>query len=145
MADDPFQLGRFVTGQEENYSEALQQIQAGQKTSHWMWYVFPQFTGLGFSSTSQFYAIKSVDEAKAYLNHPILGPRLNECCQALLGLGNRSALAIFGSTDASKLRSSMTLFAAVSPEGSLFRQVLTKYFKSEPDEKTLKLLESSSC
>ena len=105
-----------------------------------MWYIFPQFDGLGFSSTSKHYAIKSVDEAKAYLAHPVLGPRLLKCAEAALGVENRSATAIFGSPDDMKLRSCATLFACVSPPGSVFEHIIAKYFQGERDGKTLRLL-----
>ncbi|WPL22178.1 hypothetical protein Thiofri_02337 [Thiorhodovibrio frisius] len=108
-----------------------------------MWYIFPQFDGLGFSATSRQYSIKSITEAKAYLNHPILGIRLNECVQALLGLENRSAQEIFGSPDDMKLKSCATLFAYVSPPGSVFEQLLDQYYQGERDGKTISLLEQS--
>ena len=105
-----------------------------------MWYVFPQYDGLGFSPTSKHYAIKSLEEARAYLDHPILGPRLRECADALLAVTGRSAHQIFGSPDDMKLKSSMTLFAHVSPEGSAFEEVLDKYFEGQRDQKTLELV-----
>lgn len=139
-AGDPYDLDRFLQAQEDDYRDALSEIRAGQKESHWMWYIFPQFDGLGFSATSKLYAIKSVAEAKAYLAHPILGPRLLKCCEAALGVQGRSAVEVFGSPDDMKLQSSATLFAAVSPPGSVFERVLDKYFGGERDEKTLRLI-----
>ena len=114
-ADDPYDLGRFVRAQEPDYGRALSEIRAGRKRSHWMWYVFPQFAGLGSSPTARFYAIKSAAEAEAYLRHPVLGPRLAECGEAALGVEGRSAHDIFGSPDDLKLRSSATLFARGRP------------------------------
>jgi uncharacterized protein (DUF1810 family) len=137
---DPYRLARFLEAQERDYERALSEIRRGRKQSHWMWYVFPQFVGLGSSATSAFYAIKSVDEAHAYLAHPVLGARLVTSVQAVLNVEGRSALEIFGSPDDMKLRSSATLFAAISPEGSVFAQLLDRYFGGQADEKTLRLL-----
>jgi uncharacterized protein (DUF1810 family) len=136
----PHDLDRFVQAQGGVYEQALAEIRAGRKRSHWMWFVFPQFAGLGFSSTSQRYAIESRDEAEAYLAHPVLGPRLCECAQAILDVEGRSAQEIFGSPDDLKLRSSATLFAAVGPPGSVFERLLEKYFGNERDRRTLELL-----
>ena len=138
-AADPFDLERFVTAQEEDYARALAELRAGEKRSHWMWYVFPQIDGLGSSYMAQQYAIKSLDEAKAYLAHPVLGPRLRECANALLAVQGRSAREIMGSPDDLKLRSSATLFARASAE-PLFQQLLDKYFDGEPDSRTLELI-----
>jgi uncharacterized protein (DUF1810 family) len=143
MSADPYSLTRFLQAQERDYDRAMSEIRSGRKRSHWMWYVFPQFDGLGFSSTSRQYAIKSVAEAEAYLRHPILGPRLLESVQAMLDLEDRSARDVFGWPDDMKLRSCATLFACVSPAGSVFEQVLDKYFGGERDDKTLSLLEHS--
>ena len=143
-ADDPYDLARFVEAQEHDYVRALAEIRSGRKRSHWMWYVFPQFEGLGFSSTSRRYSIKSIEEATAYLRHPILGPRLVESAQAVLDAEGRSATEIFGSPDDMKLRSSATLFARASAAGSVFDQLLDRYFGGEPDDKTLRLLERPS-
>jgi uncharacterized protein (DUF1810 family) len=140
VADDPFDLNRFVEAQARDYPQALAEIRAGHKRSHWMWYVFPQFAGLGFSATSQHFAIKSTAEAEAYLRHPVLGRRLVECCEALLAVEGRTAHDVFGSPDDMKLRSCATLFARVSPPGSVFDRVLDRYFAGEPDAKTLRLL-----
>jgi uncharacterized protein (DUF1810 family) len=141
---DPCDLARFVQAQEGTYEQALAEVRSGRKRSHWMWYVFPQFDGLGFSPTSRLYAIKSVAEAEAYLAHPLLGRRLLESVQAVLGVEGRSALEVFGSPDDMKLRSCATLFATVSPAGSVFQQVLDRYFGGEPDDKTLRLLKRPS-
>ena len=137
---DPYLLTRFLEAQERDYGQALAEIRRGRKQSHWMWYVFPQFVGLGSSPTSAFYAIKSLDEAHAYLAHPVLGPRLVESVQAVLNLEGRSALEIFGSPDDMKLRSCATLFASISPEGSVFAQLLDRYFAGQADDRTLRLL-----
>lgn len=137
---DPHDLSRFVEAQAEDYDQALSEVRAGRKRSHWMWYIFPQFDGLGFSSTSQRYAIKSIAEAEAYLRHPVLGPRLVECCEAVVDVNARSAYEIFGSPDDMKLRSCATLFARVSSPGSVFERLLRKYFKGVPDEQTLQLV-----
>ena len=138
--DDPYDLSRFVRAQEDDYQQALAEIVSGRKRSHWMWYVFPQFDGLAFSSTSKLYSIKSAAEAKAYLDHPILGPRLLECAEAVVRVEGRSATEILGSPDDLKLRSSATLFASVLPPGSVFDRLLGKYYGGEGDSKTLRLL-----
>jgi uncharacterized protein (DUF1810 family) len=138
--DDPYDLRRFVRAQESDYDRALAEIRSGRKRTHWMWYIFPQFDGLAFSSTSKFYAIKSLAEAEAYLNHPILGPRLLACAEAVFGVEGRTAAEIFGSPDDLKLRSCATLFACVSPPGSVFDRLLAKYYRGERDGRTLKLL-----
>src|SRR6476469_7905064 len=117
--DDPHDLARFVEAQAGDYETALAEIRSGRKRSHWMWYIFPQIDGLAFSSTSKFYSIKSADEAKAYLAHPVLGPRLRECAAAFIGVEGRSAHDIFGSPDDLNLRSCATLFASVSPPDSV--------------------------
>jgi len=137
---DPYNLARFVQAQEEDYGQALSEITSGRKQSHWMWYVFPQFDGLGFSPTSRMYSIKSIAEAQAYLAHPILGRRLVECAEATLGIVDRSVEDIFGSPDDMKLRSCATLFASISPEGSVFHRIIDRFFHGEHDAKTLRLL-----
>jgi len=137
---DSYRLDRFLEAQAADYDTALAEIRSGRKRSHWMWYVFPQIAGLGVSETSQYFAIRNLAEAKAYLAHPILGPRLIECADALLALDGRSAREIFGSPDDLKLRSSATLFAHVSPARSAFQRVLEKYFDGASDERTLRLL-----
>ena len=136
-------LDRFTEAQEAVYARALAEIRGGRKRSHWMWFVFPQVAGLGMSATSRRYAIRDLAEAKAYLEHPVLGPRLAECAEAALGVAGRSALEVFGSPDDMKLRSCATLFAQVSPPGSVFHRLLDKYFAGDPDEKTLRLLDLS--
>jgi uncharacterized protein (DUF1810 family) len=138
--DDPDDLSRFVEAQQLIYSRTLAEIRSGRKRSHWMWFTFPQLTGLGFSATSRLYAIRNLAEAEAYLAHPILGPRLEECAEAVLAVEGRSVLEIFGSPDDMKLRSCATLFACVSQAGSVFHRLLDKYFGGEPDDWTLRLL-----
>jgi uncharacterized protein (DUF1810 family) len=140
MSNDPWNLSRFIEAQQGDYEQALAEIRAGRKRSHWMWYVFPQFAGLGSSPTSVHYAIKSTEEAEAYLAHPVLGRRLVECAEAVLQIHGRSAHEIFGSPDDLKLRSSATLFASVSPEGSVFHQIIDKYFDGTADVRTIELM-----
>lgn len=137
--DDRYGLQRFVDAQEDAaiYARALAELRAGRKQSHWIWFVFPQIAGLGQSPMSHAYAIRSPDEARAYLAHPILGPRLRECCEALLAADpGLSAEAILGSIDAIKVRSSMTLFARADPSEQLFRAVLARFYSAEPDPET---------
>jgi uncharacterized protein (DUF1810 family) len=141
-ADDPYDLKRFLQAQADDYQQALAEIKSGRKRGHWMWYIFPQIDGLGISATSKHYSIKSVEEAKAYLEHPILGPRLLECVEALLAIEGKSATQIFGAPDDLKLRSCATLFASVSPPDSTFQQLLNKYYAGQSDDKTLELLKS---
>jgi uncharacterized protein (DUF1810 family) len=138
-SDDPYDLKRFLEAQADNYEQALAEIRSGAKRSHWMWYIFPQLDGLAFSSTSKHFAIKSLDEARAYLDHPILGPRLQDCAEVALGVEGRTATEIFGSPDDLKLRSCATLFATVSPPGSVFERLLARYYGGQRDEKTLRL------
>jgi uncharacterized protein (DUF1810 family) len=140
VAGDTHDLNRFVQAQEDDYERALSEVKSGRKRSHWMWYIFPQFVGLGFSATSRRYSIKSVAEAKAYLNHPVLGSRLTECAETTLSVEERSAYEIFGSPDDMKLMSCATLFAYVSPPGSVFHRLLDTYFQGKYDRKTLGLL-----
>ena len=137
---DPFNLARFVSAQAKVYATVLAELRNGEKRTHWMWYIFPQIAGLGHSPTAQYYAIQSRAEAEHYLLHPILGPRLRECTAAVLATKGRSAWEIFGSPDDLKLRSCMTLFAAVAEPGSLFTQVLDAYFQGEADQQTLRRL-----
>src|SRR5262245_23366157 len=137
---DPHDLGRFLQAQEDDYEGALLEIRSGRKRTHWMWYIFPQLDGLALSSTSKHYSIKSLEEARAYLDHPVLGPRLLECAEAAVRVEGRSAAAIFGSPDDLKLRSCATLFACVSPPGSVFDRLLEKYYGGGRDDKTLRLL-----
>lgn len=139
-ADDPHDLARFVEAQAGDYGTALAEIRAGRKRSHWMWYIFPQIDGLGFSSMARRYAIKSLDEARAYLDHPVLGPRLVEITEAALAVEGRSAHEIFGSPDDMKLRSCATLFARAASEGSVFSRLLDRFFDGKPDVRTLELL-----
>ena len=139
--DNSNNLYRFVRAQEGVYATALAELRGGQKRSHWMWFIFPQLAGLGHSSTSHFFAITNLEEARAYLAHPVLGPRLVECAEAVLAHDGRTATDIFGHTDAMKLRSCMTLFAQVNGVPPVFTRVLEKYFNSEYDGKTLQLLE----
>jgi uncharacterized protein (DUF1810 family) len=139
-SDDPYNLNRFVQAQQEDYAQALAEIRSGQKRTHWMWYIFPQINGLAFSATAKRYAIKSLEEAKAYLDHPILGPRLLECAEAVVQIEGRSATEVFGSPDDLKLRSCATLFACVLPPGSVFERLLTKYYPGGRDERTRQLL-----
>jgi uncharacterized protein (DUF1810 family) len=140
--DDQYDLERFVTAQNAggSYQRAASELRAGFKTSHWMWFVFPQIAGLGQSPTSRRFAISSLAEAAAYLDHPVLGPRLRECAQILADVKGRSADQIFGTIDAMKLRSSMTLFHRAAPDEPLFGQVLTRYFDGIPDHATDALL-----
>ena len=142
-AGDPYDLARFVTAQRDVYPIALAELQAGRKRSHWMWFVFPQVEGLGSSWMAQRYAIAGAAEAEAYLRHPVLGPRLVECADAVLSITGRSAHEIFGSPDDLKLRSSATLFASVSPPGSVFARLLGTYFGGSPDDATLRLIASA--
>ncbi len=137
---DPYNLNRFLRAQEGDYQQALSEITSGRKRTHWMWYIFPQIDGLAFSSTSKHYSIKSLAEAKAYLDHPVLGPRLLECAEAVVRVQGRTAAEIFGSPDDLKLRSCVTLFSCVSPAGSVFDRLLEKYYRAERDGKTLRLL-----
>ena len=142
-ASDPHGLDRFVVAQERSHAAALGELRLGRKRTHWMWYVFPQFAGLGSSEMSRRYAIRSAAEARAYLRHPLLGPRLVECFEATLAAGGRTAHEIFGAPDDQKLRSCATLFASVSPPGSVYEQVLAKFFGGAPDDSTLELLRVS--
>jgi uncharacterized protein (DUF1810 family) len=139
-AEDPYNLARFLSAQKDDYAQALAEIQGGRKRSHWMWYIFPQVDGLGWSATSKHYAIKNIDEARAYLAHPVLGPRLAVCAQAVLDVKGRTASEIFGSPDDLKLRSSATLFAQVSTPDSVFEEIIDKYFDGRCDERTVELL-----
>ena len=140
---DPYDLTRFVRAQEQSYQQALSELERGRKQSHWMWYVFPQFDGLGTSPMSMRYSIKSSAEARAYLEHPVLGPRLVECAEAMLAVDGKSARAILGSPDDMKLKSCATLFAQVSPSGSVFERLLDKFYDGERDAATLRLLSAA--
>lgn len=136
-SNDPYNLERFVIAQDRVFKQVLSELKAGTKMSHWMWFIFPQAKGLGRSPISIEYAISSRDEARAYLQHPLLGPRLKECTQLVLQVEGRSALQIFGEPDDIKFRSSMTLFANVSSEDDIFQRALQKYFNGVPDRLTL--------
>ena len=138
--DDPYELNRFVSAQEGVYDRALAELWDGLKRSHWMWFIFPQIDGLGHSPTTRLYAIKSLDEARSYLGHPVLGARLLECAEALLAVSGKSASDIFGHPDDWKLQSSMTLFALVAEPGSVFERVLEKYFQGKRDDRTLEIV-----
>jgi len=133
-------LQRFIDAQEADFDTALAEIKNGRKSSHWMWYIFPQLRGLGSSDTSIYYGIQSIDEAESYINHPVLGQRLIEMCLALLQLKSDNANEIFGSPDDLKLRSSMTLFASLPDAYPVFQSVLEKFFNGEADDKTLRLI-----
>jgi len=137
---DPHGLARFLDAQAPVYAHALAELRAGRKRSHWMWFVFPQIAGLGSSAMAQRYAIASLDEARAYLAHPLLGERLRECAQAMSSIEGRTAHDILGSPDDLKFRSCMTLFNRVDPAEPLFERCLEKYFGGEPDAQTLRLL-----
>ena len=138
MSGEEERLQRFVDAQEEGatYERALSELRSGRKRSHWMWFVFPQIAGLGRSATAIAYEIASLEEAREYLAHPVLGPRLLECARALMAIEGASAAEIIGDVDAIKLRSSMTLFASAAPEEPLFGRVLNRYFDGAPDEAT---------
>ncbi len=136
---DPFNLNRFVSAQAKDYTRALAEIRSGRKLSHWMWYVLPQLAGLGKSEMSTYYAVTNTAEARAFLAHPILGPRLVECAESTLSIEERSAREIFGHPDDLKLRSCATLFSAVSP-APVFEQLIRKYFEGQPDETTVMLI-----
>ncbi len=137
---DLFSLQRFVDAQAEDYDCALEELRRGRKESHWIWYIFPQVAGLGHSSMAQEYAIQSREEAVAYLNHPVLGARLKQCCEALLKHRGKKVQDIMGFPDDMKLRSSMTLFAMVSAQDSIFGKVLDAFYSGEMDERTIEFL-----
>ena len=141
---DPFDLRRFLEAQEGEYSQALSELKRGRKESHWIWFIFPQIDGLGHSSTSKHYAIKSMAEAREYLKHPVLGRRLKECCEAVLALGEKDIAKVLGYPDDLKFRSSMTLFAEVAGQASVFAKLLQKYFAGRPDDRTLEILQRLS-
>ena len=138
-SNDQFDLNRFTSAQDKVYDRVLAELKNGRKRSHWMWYIFPQLDGLGRSTTARRYAIKSIEEAIAYLNHPVLGTRLLECANTVLAIEGKTASEIFGYPDDLKLKSSMTLFSTVADD-SVFVRVLDKYFQSERDDRTLQLL-----
>ncbi len=141
--DDPFDLSRFLRAQDQHLEQALGEIRAGRKQTHWIWFVFPTFDGLSQSATSRRYAIKSLDEAKAFLAHPILGARLLECVEALMGAQDKTANEILGSPDDRKVQGCATLFAHVSPADSAFERLLARFYGGERDAATLELLDAS--
>jgi uncharacterized protein (DUF1810 family) len=140
MAENSFDLQRFLTAQSLAWDNVCAELRQGRKQTHWMWFVFPQLAELGRSATAKFYGLSGADEARAYLAHPILGRRLETCCEILLQLHQRSAVEIFGPIDATKLRSCLSLFAAVSGAESVFAECLVRYFGGESDPMTLSLL-----
>ena len=140
MADRVYDLERFVSAQKRDYLTALGEIRQGKKRSHWMWYIFPQLRGLGMSSTSYFYGIENLEEAKAFLDDPFLGKNLIEISEALLSLDNSDARSVMGSPDDLKLRSSMTLFSLAAPEEPVFKKVLEKFYLGIQDPATLRIL-----
>ncbi|MGO9772965.1 MAG: DUF1810 domain-containing protein [Roseiarcus sp.] len=145
QADDPFDLKRFVTAQAPIFEAALDELRAGQKRSHWMWFVFPQLRGLGHSAMARFFGLGSIEEARAYLAHPLLGARLKTCAEAVLAIEGRSLHAVFGSPDDMKFHSSMTLFArAADDENSAYRRALDRYCDGRMDEQTLALLDAAT-
>ena len=137
-------LDRFVEAQESDYPQALREIRNGRKQSHWIWYIFPQVQGLGFSETSRLYGIRNKEEAKLYLKHPVLGKRLKEITAALLQLDTDDARHVMGSPDDLKLRSCMTLFASLPESSPVFEEVLSKFFNGKKDEKTLQILKNNT-
>lgn len=139
-AVDMYDLNRFLEAQDRDYSDALAEIKAGHKRSHWIWYIFPQVKGLGFSSTSEFYGIDGLDEAKAYMENTVLSERLIEISEALLTLDSSNAGDVMGYPDDLKLRSSMTLFSEAAPEEAMFQKVLDKFFDGKKDEMTLEII-----
>jgi len=144
QSQDPYNLKRFIEAQASNYEDALAELHAGSKQTHWSWYIFPQVRGLGSSPASVRFAIGSRSEASAYLAHPVLGLRLRECVNAMLGQRGLSAVQILGDIDAQKFRSCLTLFMQVAPEEGVFRDALKKYFDGVPDAKTVSILERES-
>jgi uncharacterized protein (DUF1810 family) len=138
-----FDLDRFVAAQAPVYAAALQELRRGRKASHWMWFIFPQLAGLGRSPTAQHFAIRSLGEARAYLAHPILGERLRTATEAVLEHGGTPAETIFGSVDAMKLRSSMTLFARAADDPALFEEAISRFFGGEEDLETIRLLNAA--
>ena len=135
-----YDLSRFLEAQNNSYDTALREIRAGRKRSHWMWYIFPQIRGLGYSAMAQHYAIRDLGEAREYLQHPVLGPRLIEISEALLALDQSDPRRVMGSPDDLKLRSCMTLFQCAAPDQSVFGKVLDKFYGGRPDERTLEIL-----
>lgn len=140
MADDPYNLTRFIDAQNEVYVSVLEELKNGKKETHWMWFVFPQIDGLGSSPTAKHYAIKSIEEAKAYLGHPVLHSRLTECTRTIFDNKRKSALEIFGQVDSLKFKSSMTLWAFFMETYSIFDENIYKYFNNRYDDKTIEIL-----
>lgn len=142
MHEDPFDLQRFVDAQDrdDTYATAVDELRTGRKASHWMWFVFPQLRGLGHSAMAQRYGLASLAEARAYLGHPVLGPRLRACTRLMLAIEGRDATAVLGTPDDLKFRSCMTLFDRAAPDEALFAQALQRYFEGAPDPRTLALL-----
>jgi uncharacterized protein (DUF1810 family) len=139
-APDPYRLQRFVDAQRGSMDGVLAELRSGRKTGHWIWYVFPQLAGLGRSEMARFYGIGSIGEARAYLEHPVLGGRLRDCTRALLAIDGRTAERVLGPVDAMKVRSSMTLFHRAAPDDPLFSQVLARWYGGVPDELTDRIL-----
>lgn len=137
---DPYNLNRFVDAQEAVYSGVIAELKRGQKNGHWIWFIFPQIAGLGGSSMSRRYSLSSIQEARAYNAHPILGPRLAECTRIVLAVRDRSVEQIFGDLDALKFRSCMTLFSIADPENEIFQRAVDRCFEGLPDTLTLKVL-----
>jgi uncharacterized protein (DUF1810 family) len=143
VAADEFDLGRFVEAQQEAYATALAELRAGRKRSHWIWFVFPQLRGLGRSAMSHLYGLRGLAEARAYAQHPVLGPRLVECVEAMLAHEGVAARAVLGEIDALKLRSCLTLFARAAPAEAVFRAALERYYGGAPDPATVSMLEGA--
>lgn len=141
---DPYNLARFVEAQDGNYGQVLQELGGGRKSSHWIWYIFPQIAGLGFTATSRRYSITSLDEARAYLEHPLLGPRLVECVNLMLSHKDLGAGQILGGMDAVKFRSSLTLFRLADDQNPVFDEALTHFFGGDPDSRTLDALQKQA-
>ena len=137
---DKYNLNRFIEAQVDSYESAMSELSRGRKSGHWIWYIFPQIDGLGSSDITKLYAIKSIEEAQAYLEHPVLGERLIESCEILLRLEDLSISDIMGFPDDLKLKSSMTLFAQVSPQSSIFSEVLSKYYEDDLDQTSLEII-----
>ncbi len=140
MIDDPFNLERFLKAQETAYEHALDELLAGYKQSHWMWFILPQLRALGRSSTARFYGLESLNEAKAYWQHPTLGSRLRKCFEAILGVNDKSAAEVLGEVDALKFRSCLTLFREVAPSDHVIQAALARFYAGQPDMQTLRLL-----
>lgn len=134
-------LNKFIKAQQNSYQQVVKELHNGKKTTHWMWFIFPQIDGLGHSSTAKYYSVKTIKEAKEYIKHPVLGKRLLECANILLNIKDRSANEIFGYPDDLKLRSCMTLFNFATPEHNVFAEVLKKYFDGKKDQMTLSILQ----